>query len=211
MSKILIHPLYSRIWTALPGQTVKTWRKIISATGLFFLGTLIILLDQAIAPRIAQASIARIDLTLERLPEESYENILHRAEAVARATAQRSFDKDILVTEVSVIVNAENMGEVAPILSLEVTRDKWKQLPDPHRWATYFRTAKSLLFWQSDTITPSAPAVSSVPNKATNSATSAKTSSSSTDDHVVSPNNGEKRQSLPVIPPNENPPGKQPG
>jgi hypothetical protein len=102
-------------------------------------------MTEAIAPQIVQAYTARVDLLIDRLPEESYETVLRRAESTARAATQRSFDQDILVTEVSVIISAQNRGAIAPILSLEVSRPQWQKLPDPQNWTTYFKTARLLL------------------------------------------------------------------
>jgi hypothetical protein len=109
------------------------------------------LATEAIAPQIVQAYTARVDLAIDRLPEETYETVLRRAEMVARAAAQRSFDQDILVTEVSIIVTAQNQGMIAPVLALDVSRIQWRQRPDPQRWATYFKTARSLLFFDQPT------------------------------------------------------------
>jgi hypothetical protein len=118
---------------------------------------------EAIAPQIVQAYTARVDLALDRLPEENYETVLRRAEAVARAAAQRTFDQDILVTEVSIIVSVENQGAIAPVIALNVSRLQWKQRPDPQRWATYFKSARSLLFFEQQTSPPD-PAPNSVPS-----------------------------------------------
>ncbi|KHG40679.1 MULTISPECIES: hypothetical protein [Aphanizomenon] len=103
------------------------------------------LTTEAIAPQTVQAYTARVDLLIDRLPEESYETVLRRAEFTARAATQRSFDQDILVTEVSIIISAQNRGAIAPILSLEVSRPQWQKLPDPQNWTTYFKTARLLL------------------------------------------------------------------
>ena len=115
------------------------------------------LTTETVAPQIVQAYTARVDVLIDRLPEENYETVLRRAEAAARATTQRSFDQDILVTEVSVIISAQNQGAIAPILSLDVSRPQWKERPDPQSWTTYFKTARFLLlFDQQLTTTPAA-------------------------------------------------------
>src|SRR6476469_5437685 len=99
-------------------------------------------IESAIAPNIATAYTARSNVAINRQPGESYETMLRRAEAIARAAAQRSFDRDILVTDVAVTVLAENEGFVAPILALKVTRPAWRTSPDSRRWATYFPATK---------------------------------------------------------------------
>jgi hypothetical protein len=132
----------------------------------------------AIAPELVQAYTARGDLAIDRLPEENYETLLRRAEAAARAATQRTFDQDILVTDVSIIVSVQNYGAIAPVLELAVSRPQWRTIPDPQRWATYFKTARSLLFLapnfstpnvaQPSTPTPTAsPAQPSTPTPAT--------------------------------------------
>ncbi|MEA5577177.1 hypothetical protein [Anabaena sp. UHCC 0451] len=112
------------------------------------------LATEVISPQIVQAYTARVDLAIDRLPEENYETILRRAEAIARAAAQRSFDQDILVTEVSIIITAQNQGMIAPVLALDVSRIQWKQRPDPQRWVTYFKTARSLLLLEPQATPP---------------------------------------------------------
>lgn len=118
---------------------------------LLIVGIPIWLMTEAISPQMVQAYTARVDLSLDRLPEENYETLLRRAEAAARAAVQRSFDQDILVTNVSVIVSVQNQGAIAPVLELAVDRSQWRTRPDPQRWATYFKSARSLLFFKKDT------------------------------------------------------------
>ncbi|MEA5571649.1 hypothetical protein [Calothrix sp. UHCC 0171] len=113
---------------------------------------------EGIAPQVVQAYTARADIVIDSLSEESYESMVRRAEAAARAGAQRSFDKDILITEVSVIISGQNYGAIAPILELRVNRQQWRSRPDPQIWATYFKSARSLLLF-NQTQTPTEAAV----------------------------------------------------
>ncbi|WP_448561754.1 hypothetical protein [Trichothermofontia sp.] len=98
-----------------------------------------------VVPTPAHAYVARMEITLDRLPNESYDTLLRRAEAAARAAAQRGFDRDVLVSELSIIVMAQNRGLTAPLLTLQVSRMQWRNRPDAGLWITYFRTAKDLL------------------------------------------------------------------
>ncbi|BDA70969.1 hypothetical protein RIVM261_064820 [Rivularia sp. IAM M-261] len=101
------------------------------------------------APQLVRAYTATGDIVIDRLSEETYQNMLTRAEVAARAAAQRTFDQDILITEVSVIVSGQNYGAIAPILELRVSRQQWRNRPDPKVWAKYFKTARSLLQFDS--------------------------------------------------------------
>ncbi|MBD2665943.1 hypothetical protein B6N60_02649 [Richelia sinica FACHB-800] len=153
MNQIYPHQLSSSIPLSFIGQIGKTIRTI---PGLMLLlwACPLWLTTEAIAPQIVQAYTARVDLTIDRLPDETYENVVRRAETAARAAAQRSFDQDILVTQVNVIVSAQNYGAIAPVLTLDVSRLQWKKRPDPQRWSTYFKTARSLLFFEKQPVAP---------------------------------------------------------
>jgi len=85
-----------------------------------------------VAPEMAHAYTARVNVGLTRETGESFRSFLRRAEAVARAAAQRSFDRDILVTEVAVNVVVQNNGAIAPLLSLEFSRQSWRKRPEAY-------------------------------------------------------------------------------
>src|SRR5919199_122963 len=99
----------------------------------------------AIAPHRAQAYTANVSVSLNRQPNETFQSFMRRAESVARAAAQRSFDRDILVTDVAVTIVGQNDGAIVPLLSLKVSRQAWKSRPDPQRWASYFPNTQLLL------------------------------------------------------------------
>ncbi|MGV0024873.1 hypothetical protein [Phormidesmis priestleyi] len=137
-----------------------------SATGLAIvlgMGGGLGMIESAIVPQIVQAYETRVDVGLDRLPNESYQTLVQRAEQVARAAAQRSFDRDILISQVSVIVIGRNQGAEAPILTLDVSRVEWRNRPDTRRWATYYRTAASLLGFEGATPTIFSPPVQNAP------------------------------------------------
>lgn len=99
----------------------------------------------SLTPPAAHAYTTRVSLFVVRGQDESFEIMIRRAEALARAGAQRAFDADILVSEASVTVVGESQGISVPILTLQVTRPQWRSRPDAAYWATYFRVAQELL------------------------------------------------------------------
>jgi hypothetical protein len=134
------------------------------------------LTSSLIAPQSAQAYTARVNVAINREVGESFQSFLRRAESVARAAAQRSFDRDILVTDVAVTVVGQNDGAVVPLFSLEVSRPAWRRRPDPQQWITYFPDTQSLLGFEDTTeqpdtqpggfpppVPPPAPAISPTP------------------------------------------------
>jgi hypothetical protein len=112
---------------------------------LFGLGGSLWIMQAAIAPLTAQAYTARVTIELDGNQDASYEALMRRAENIARAAVQRSFDADILATAATVTVVGEKDGFVAPILSVEVSRNQWRSRPDAAYWGEYFRDARSLL------------------------------------------------------------------
>ncbi|OKH35444.1 hypothetical protein NIES2119_20760 [[Phormidium ambiguum] IAM M-71] len=142
---------------------IRTWRLLVvlGLAGSFCTAESAIRFSEPIrkiAPLVAQAYTSRVNITLERQPNESFQTLTRRAETVARAAAQRSFDNDILVTQAAVIVTGEHIGLSAPILTLEVSRDNWKNYPNAQRWSTYYPNSKALLKIDDPTPTPVAAA-----------------------------------------------------
>ncbi len=123
----------------------KLYISILSLTALLGLTGGLYVVKEAIQPLIAQAYTMRVNLSLDRQPNESYETTIRRAEAIARAAVQRSFDSDILVNDASVIVTCDNNGLIAPIISVKVSRSQWSNTPNIQRWTRYYSNSRSLL------------------------------------------------------------------
>jgi hypothetical protein len=101
--------------------------------------------SEVLAPQIVQADTARVDLSLDRKPNETYDELVRRAEVTATAATQARFEQNTQVTNVALMIVAQNQGAIAPLLSLQVSRTQWQSRPDAQRWATYFTSAKALL------------------------------------------------------------------
>ena len=100
---------------------------------------------ELVVPKPAQAYLAELGVSIDNGSSNSYSTLVRRAEQVARAAAQRTFDNDILVTEVSVTITGNYRGLEVPILTLEVGRYDWRAQPDTKEWATYYPGSKNLL------------------------------------------------------------------
>lgn len=108
------------------------------------------LTEALIMPKASYAYTSRLNLFLTLEDGEPYSSLIRRANMAARAGAQRSFDQDLLITEVVINVTAENSDEIAvPVLNLRVSRQEWSQQPLTEHWATYFRGAESFLLRSS--------------------------------------------------------------
>lgn len=104
------------------------------------------LTEALIMPKASYAYTSRLNLFLTLENGEPYESLIRRANMAARAGAQRSFNQDLLITEVVIKVTGENSDGVAvPLLNLRVSRQEWSQQPVTEYWATYFLGAEALL------------------------------------------------------------------
>ena len=108
-------------------------------------GSAIALATVLSTPQVAHAYTARVTLFVIRNPNESYDTFLRQSEAVARAGIQRSFDADVLTSEVVITIVGENQGIAIPVLEAQVTRSEWQERPDPQYWARYYDSASTLL------------------------------------------------------------------
>lgn len=98
-----------------------------------------------VAPPVAQAYTSRVNLFVVREQGESFDTLVQRSEIIARAAVQRSFDADVLMTDVIVTVIGDNQGIAVPILTVPVSRSDWQLRPDVTQWANYYEAARSLV------------------------------------------------------------------
>ncbi|MBD2188250.1 hypothetical protein H6F41_08855 [Pseudanabaena sp. FACHB-723] len=97
---------------------------------------------------IAGTAIAErreVDIRLLVNQDEGFTVMTRKAETLARSAAQRAFDSEVLISNVSVKVTAQREDRAAIILQLIVSRRDWVSRPDPKIWATYFPMAKQLI------------------------------------------------------------------
>ena len=109
------------------------YRKLVANPILF----LVILVGSWIfVPQIAQADTVELNLSIERQPNESYENLLQRAKLFLITATQQKFSQAVHATNVSVTVVGQNQGAVVPVLSLQVSRPQWlsqKEICQKHK------------------------------------------------------------------------------
>ncbi|MBV9387964.1 MAG: hypothetical protein JOZ78_16195 [Chroococcidiopsidaceae cyanobacterium CP_BM_ER_R8_30] len=123
--------------------------------GLLGLGGALWLTTETFSPQIAWAEAARVNLSLDRMPNETFESLVQRAKAAATTAVQTSFQQNNEITNVAVTVVAQNKGAIAPILSLQVNRQEWHSSSTLQPWTTYYPNAKALL--QFDNVATTSP------------------------------------------------------
>ncbi len=143
--------LMSRLGNGCSGRAASTSRQLTGAslwTGLTLaalVGLGSVALPTLVAPPAAQAYTSRVNLYVVREQGESFETLVQRSEIIARAAVQRSFDADVLMTDVIVTVIGDNHGISVPILTVPVSRRDWQLRPDVTQWANYFEAARALV------------------------------------------------------------------
>ncbi|PZU94441.1 MAG: hypothetical protein DCE90_14960 [Pseudanabaena sp.] len=107
-------------------------------------GTIACVSSMAIASSVL-AERREVDIRLQVNQAEGFTVMTRKAETLARSAVQRTFDSEVLVSDVSVKVTAQSQDQAAIILQLIVSRREWVSRPDPKVWATYFPMTKTLM------------------------------------------------------------------
>jgi hypothetical protein len=107
--------------------------------------TAVVGLPHLVNPPAAVAYTSRLSLFLTRQPDESFEVFVQRAEIIARAAVQRSFDTDVLMNGVVVTIVGDTQSITVPILTIDVSRSDWQLRPDVQHWARYYDAAEGLM------------------------------------------------------------------
>ena len=92
----------------------------------------------------AQAQTLSYDINIDRLPNETYESLVKRAETAARAAVANNLSRSGKAADVSITVVAHNRGAIAPVLNLKVSFPQQSN-SNSGREITYFDQARSLL------------------------------------------------------------------
>ena len=93
---------------------------------------------------------------------DSYRTLLAEAEAVAAAEFERLFSEDAQLRAATVTISARRNGQMAPILSFALDRDRWRRNPNPSRWdrhATFYTASLGLLGFVDSPDRPARPRV----------------------------------------------------
>jgi hypothetical protein len=107
--------------------------------------TVLTLFAGIVAADVAVAQTTKIDLPVRVQKGESYQGLLARASKLAENTIERRFQGNSQSDRVNLIVTAEKEGEIAPLLSVNVSRQDWRGNPNLQRWANVFPFGKDLL------------------------------------------------------------------
>ncbi|PIG91944.1 hypothetical protein [Gloeocapsopsis sp. IPPAS B-1203] len=122
---------------------------VLLGLGCDFLVTHAAIAQNAAQSSQAQARSARMNLAVNRQPQETYESLINRAETVAITAVKQRFSQDKHAPAVSVMIVAHSYGAIAPVLSLEISRNQWQyskgSKTETKDQMKYFSTARMLL------------------------------------------------------------------
>ena len=106
--------------------------KLFSLSGLvsLSLGCGWLSLDLINSP-VAIAQISQIPLTLSREPDETYPSFVQRATTLVATRLKNDFSKNSSLNELRIVVIGQNNGNIAPVLSVNMSRQQWRSNPNP--------------------------------------------------------------------------------
>ncbi len=117
------------------------------------------------------AQTAEANLSMTRKQGETYEQLLDRANQVAANGLNQRFNQDKSLKWLKLSVFAENEGTMAPLMTVQVSRQDWQAEPKVQRWASVFPYSRTLLGFDTPTAPrpkpPAAPSTTASPAPAT--------------------------------------------
>jgi hypothetical protein len=115
---------------------------------------------------VAIAQISQIPLTLSREPDETYPSFVQRATTLVASRFKNDFSKNSSLNELRIVVIGQNNGNIAPVLSVNMSRQQWRSNPNPQPLINYFPDSQFLLGFDAPvpaTATTSTPAPTTPP------------------------------------------------
>ena len=110
---------------------------------------------------VAIAQISQIPLTLSREPDETYPSFVQRATNLVATRLKNDFTKNSSLNQLRLVVIGQNNGNIAPVLSVNMSRQQWRSNPNPQPLINYFPDSELLLGFDAPvpaTATTSTPA-----------------------------------------------------
>ena len=107
--------------------------------------TVLTLLTGIVAADVAFAQNAAINLPVTVKRGESYEGLLERSFKLASKSIEQRLQGNKTANRVNLLVTAEQDGTIAPLFSVNVSRQDWTGNPNIQRWANVFPYGKDLL------------------------------------------------------------------
>jgi hypothetical protein len=105
---------------------------------------------------VAIAQISQIPLTLSREPDETYPSFVQRATTLVATRLKNDFSKNSSLNELRIVVIGQNNGNIAPVLSVNMSRQQWLNNPNPQPLINYFSDSEFLLGFEIP-VTPTPP------------------------------------------------------
>jgi hypothetical protein len=133
----------------------------------------------------AIAQISQIPLTLSRQPDETYPSFVQRATTLVGTRLKNDFSKNSSLNELRIVVIGQNNGNIAPVLSVNMSRQQWRSNPNPEPLINYFADSEFLLGFD----TPVAPIPQTSTPAPTNSTTETSPPNPSPPSNSSPPNN----------------------
>ena len=94
---------------------------------------------------VAISQISQIPLTLSREPDETYPNFVQRATTLVATRLKNDFSQNSSLNELRIVVIGQNNGNIAPVLSVNMSRQQWLSNPNPEPLISYFPDSQFLL------------------------------------------------------------------
>lgn len=93
----------------------------------------------------AQSSRNSFTVDLEIPNQLRYTRAIQQAELLARSEITKQFSLNPSLNEVQVVVLGHYVGDIVPLLTVNVSREQWQSSPQVDRWGSYYSATYALL------------------------------------------------------------------
>ncbi len=92
-----------------------------------------------------QADASPLAINIEIPNQLGYTNLIKQAEFLAGSEITRQFNANPGLNEVEVVVLGHYVGDIVPLLLVNVSRAQWQSSPVVNRWSSYYSATYALL------------------------------------------------------------------
>ena len=93
----------------------------------------------------AQVGANSFTVDLEIPNQLRYTSAIQQAELLARSEITKQFNLNPGLNEVQVVVLGHYVGDIVPLLIVNVSREQWQSSPQVDRWGSYYSATYALL------------------------------------------------------------------
>lgn len=120
-------------------------RRLVQQCSVFAIASITLSAISVFTLLTPQADASPLSINIEIPNQLRYTNLIRQAELLAGSEITRQFNANPGLNEVEVVVLGHYVGDVVPLLLVNVSRQQWQSAPVVDRWGSYYSATYALL------------------------------------------------------------------